>query len=275
MDFLAVDAALTRCADLVGGGPAFDQWQAGVYARLGQTPPVAYVEQDRVAIVEGTASHRIVAYADHGTLDPLIALFQADEAVRAISVPRDPAVPGFREVERWEHFFNLAHAPAAWGEVPDGYDIVTWQTDRAPEAVELLVATFGATLDGLYLTWPDFPTAESCHRLLADLQAGAHGAFAPEASFMASHRGKLAGLTLCTRPSADLCLLFEIAIRFRHRGTRLAVHLLDGVKVAMRDRGCQEVRFIARGRNAAVLALFRPEDVRSVHQDTGWVWLRD
>ncbi|MBM3273525.1 MAG: hypothetical protein FJZ00_00120, partial [Candidatus Sericytochromatia bacterium] len=53
MDFLAVDAALARCADLVGRGPAFEQWQAGVYARLGQAPPVAYVEQDRVAIVEG------------------------------------------------------------------------------------------------------------------------------------------------------------------------------------------------------------------------------
>jgi len=257
----------------VAAGPEFDAWQADFWRRFGQDPPLAYIAGDQVALVEGSAEHRVLVYADDGALEPLLALLQADRTVVAISIPGPRA--GFRPVERWEHRFDLKFAPAEAGPPPEGYEVRAWDPERASEAGELLASANGNSIDGLFLTWPDVPTQARCQRLVTDFQAGSQGPFSPGASLMALRDEKLVGLTLMSLPSRDEALLFEIAVRLRHRGKGLAPYLLARFKTYLAAQGYRWVRFLACGHNAAVLALFKPEEVRSERMDGGWIWVRE
>jgi ribosomal protein S18 acetylase RimI-like enzyme len=181
---------------------------------------------------------------------------------------------GFRPVERWEHRFDLAFTPERPAEPREPFDVRPWDAGAKIAAADLLATVNATTLDGLYLTWPDTPAPETCRRVLADFVAGSHGPFSAAVSFQAWRGSDLAGLTLVSLPEPGEALLFEIAVRFRHRGTGLARHLLDRLKLGLRPQGFRTVRFLACGHNAAVSALFRPEEVESRSLDRGFVWMR-
>lgn len=277
-DYLAVDAALARYRSTSGPvePAAFEAWSAAFWGRLGGDPAPAYVDGDRVALLEGTPEHRIVLDADPALWAPLAAALRADPRVRALSLPEAaPPLPGFKRVERWEHRFDLRFGPADPGPPPPGYAVEAWDDGSRAEAAALLASVNSTTVDGVFLTWPDRPSAQRCEALLADFAAGSHGPFSPETSFLARHGERLAALTLVSLPAPEEALLFEIAVRFRHRGTGLAPYLLDRLKATLRPRGFRYVRFLACGANAAVLSLFRPEEVLSERLDAGWIWLRD
>ncbi len=278
LDYLCVDAALTRYRAGLDAPAArtFDGWTASFWANLGQDPPGAYVDGEEVALLDGSADHRIVVQSAPGVLPALVATLQADPRIKAISLPKSAAPgPGFKPVERWEHRFDLRFGPVDPGAPPRGYTVTPWDDSRRPEAAALLNATNGATVDGVFLTWPDAPTPERCQALLDDLIGGSHGAFCRDTSLMALHAGRLVALLLVTLPSDEEALLYEIAVRFRHRGTGLAPFLLDRLKSTLRPRGFRHIRFLACGANAAVSSLFRADEVRSELLDAGWIWLRD
>lgn len=278
LDFLAVDAALERYRRRVAapGDPAFEDWLAAFWGRLGQDPPAAYLQDEDVALIDGTIEHRVVLDTAGDRLPELVAELRADPRVRAISLPGSSQPPaGFKPVERWEHRFDLRFGPADPGPPPPGYSVVPWDDARRDQAAALLASTNSASVDGVFLTWPDRPTPERCRALIDGLVAGSHGPFSHDTSFMAFQGDRLAALTLVSLPAAEEALLFEIAARFRHRGTGLAPYLLDRLKATLRPRGFRHVRFLACGANAAVLALFRPDEVRSERIDGGWIWLRD
>lgn len=291
VDFLVLDAAIERYRQRVmaeseagataggglGGVSGFEAWLASFWDRLGGEPCPAFVDGERVALLDGTLEHRVVLdVSDPAMWQEVAIALQADGRIRAISLPgAAPPVPGFRAVERWEYRFDLRFGPDDAGPVPAGYIVAPWQDAARSEAAALLSAVNAASVDGLFLTWPDRPTVQRCAALLDAFVRGSHGPFSPEASLMAWHDGRLAALTLVSLPSPEEALLFEIAARFRHRGTGMAPYLLDRIKVELRGRGFRHVRFLACGTNAAVRSLFRPEEVLSRRLDTGWIWLRD
>ena len=280
LDFMAVDAELSRyrakAAPEHADEAAYEPWLAAFWARFGQDPPLAYLHGDDVALLGGTIEHRIVLDSAPALLPDLVAGLRADPRTMAITLPAGyPPLAGFRSVERWEHHFDLRFGPADPGPAPAGYRVEPWQDAHRAEAARLLAAANAGRVDGVFLTWPDPASPERCLALLDGFLAGSHGPFSPETSFMAFHGDRLAALTLVSLPSAEEALLFEIAAGFRHRGTGLAARLLDGIKATLRPRGYRTVRFLACGANAAVLALFRPEEVRSERIDGAWMWLRD
>jgi len=275
LDFLAVDAALARFRARHAIPAEFAAWEGSFWARHGAgEAPLAYLAGDAAAFVEGSRTHRVVLYADPGMLPDLIRTLQADPAVHAISLSDAGDLPDFRVVERWEHRFDLRFAPAEPAPVHAPLAVEPWVPGRQADAADLLSAVNATTVDGLYLTWPDAPTQETCARVLAGLTGGSHGTFSPDVSFMAFDGDRLVGLTLVALEDAEVSFLFEIAVAFRYRGTGLARHMLDRLKVALAPRGFKTVRFLACGHNAAVQALFRPEEVASRALDRGFVWIR-
>ncbi len=257
-------------------------WQAEFWHRFMYGPfPAAYVAEGVTVLVGGTPGHRIVESCDGEGWESALDLLAADDRVQAITIPawriQDlpetlPAV-GFRRVTRLEHRFDLRFAPRTVGPPPAGYEVEIYDPARREEVAELL-ATVNRGLDGLFLTYPELPTRSTLSIVLERLESGAIGEFLPSVSFLATRRGQLVGLTLGVRQSAAETLLFEIAVRLRHRGTGLAPYLIDRFEHELARQGASWVQFATSDTHKGANALFAPAHARTSVVGSVWVWLR-
>lgn len=280
MDYLAVDRHVERHGASLPPDEA-RAWKNRFWSLFASGEfPAAYLGNGAIALVTGSVGHRVVDYADgpgwQGVLEALIA----DERVMAVSVLADsparrsePPAPDFRPVTRWEHRFDLRHAPPSVGSPPEGYRVHSYDPARRHEAAALLAST-NHGLDGLFLTFPELPSVENCLVLIERLESGILGPFVPEVSFLAFKGEQLVGLTLAVRPSEGDVLLYEIAVRLRHRGSGLATHLLDRLKRELADQGRSSVLFGTLSTNSGANALFHASQGASVPGESAWIWQR-
>lgn len=279
-----MDRLVERVRDL---RPAvWSAWQAAFWTRFEADPGWAWIGKDGGVLLGGGNGHRIVEFAaGEGWPDVLVDL-QADPAIAAVTVPLDvwpgsiagsignlgPPAPGFKFVARWTHAYDLHFAPQLVGTPPSGYALTDWEPASFQAAARLLTDINGPRVDGVFLTHPHMPTESACLELIGRILGSA--AFSPDASALAWHGDRLVGLSLVTHPAGVEAMLYEIAVRLRHRGSGLAPYLLDRLKVVSREAGKTHVRFLSCAGNRAVQGLFQAEHGTSEIVDRGWIWLR-
>ncbi len=282
LDFLQVDRQVERFLQQARLEADPRAWQAEFWHRFMHGPfPAAYVAEGATVLIGGTPGHRIVEFHAGDGWERALELLAADDRVQAISIPSwripelpdSPPAPGFRRVTRLEHRFDLRFAPPTIGPPPPGYEVEPYDPARRQEVAALLSAV-NQGLDGLFLTYPELPAQSTLAVVLERLEAGAIGEFLPGVSFLASRRGQLVGLTLGVRQSPAETLLFEIAVRLRHRGSGLAPYLIARLEHELARQGASWILFATSDTHRGANALFDPAHARTAVAGSVWIWLR-
>lgn len=268
---------------------AFSGWKDSLLAglMLGRNAFVGLWEDDEPVaglLLEGSPAHRTVLAAvgplDEHTLPAVMAAVQARTSAITYDESTGPdwlpmlAPLGFEAFAR--QTFVQAQDRVAFRELPETTLIIEPWADRHREPVVKLLAEANAgTLDGLFLTMPEWPTPEACARVLDATLAGQEGHFMPWASFVAREGEAFRGVILAVEaePGRQV-LLFDLAVHPAARGQNLSRRLVHTMQRAMIERGYAELLFMTMAENTPVQRLFRREEIVRYEEARGGYWIQ-
>jgi ribosomal protein S18 acetylase RimI-like enzyme len=268
---------------------AFAAWRDSAVAGLiiGRTGFMGVWEHDSLVgglLLEGSKAHRTVM-AVLGTVSPealVAAMAELQNRTSAITYAEEtgpdwPALLaplGFKTFSR--QTFVQEQALVEFRELPETPLVVeTWDDRHRDEVVKLLATANVGSLDGLFLTMPEWPTAEACARVLDALLAGQEGKFLPACSFTAREGDALRGVLLAVESAPQQALLFDLAVHPAARGQNLSRRLVHAMQRAMAAQGYTELLFLTMAENTPVQKLFRREEIVRYEESNGGYWIAE
>lgn len=280
----------SRLDELAGHFPspdAYAAWRDHAVAGLliGRTGFMGVWEDDALVgglLIEGAKAHRtVLAALGKVTPEALVAAMAALQTrTSAITFAEETgpdwapllAPLGFKPFTR--QTFVQGQSLVEYRELPETPLIIETWDDRHREAVVPLLAGANAgTLDGLFLTMPEWPTVEACTRVLDALLGGEEGAFLPWSSFTAREGDELRGVLLAVESAPKQALLFELVVHPAARGQNLSRRLVHAMQRALAAHGYDELLFLTVGENAPVHKLFRREEIIRYEESHGGYWI--
>jgi ribosomal protein S18 acetylase RimI-like enzyme len=268
---------------------AFTGWTEGLIAWL-MTSKVAVMglwdDQALVGglLLEGSREHRTVLATLGAVTDAdLTRLIEALQArTKAITYDTDTgptwqsvlAPLGFRPFVRQTFVQDLGLVE--FRDLPETALTLTPWKDSDREAIVALLATANVgTLDGLFLTMPEWPSEAACAGVLDALLAGTDGRFLPWASFVARDGAALRGVILAVESEPGRqALLFDLAVHPAARGQNLSRRLVHTMQRALLAHGFSELLFMTMAENTPVQHLFRREEIVRLEESGGGYWIR-
>lgn len=282
---------LEELAGLFPTPAAFAAWREAVLAGLmiGRYAFIglwdAHSEAPRAGLLlEGSKDHRTVI-AELGTLEgselnAVMGVLQG--RTRAVTFDADLGADwaerleplGFKPFVR--QTFVQDQALVEYRDVPEGSLVLEpWDDSHREPVVALLAAANAGTLDGLFLTMPDWPSPEACAAALDTMLSGREGHFLPWASFVAregeAFRGVILGVE--SEPGRQ-ALLFDLAVHPAARGQNLSRRLVHAQQRALVAHGFSELLFMTMAENTPVQRLFRREEIVKYEESRGGYWIR-
>ncbi|MOA03876.1 putative acetyltransferase [compost metagenome] len=235
-------------------------------------------------LLEGSKEHRtVLAALGEPTETEIFRLMEAvQQRASAITFDEEtgaewlqPLAPlGFKPFAR--QTFVQAQSLVEFRELaPTPLILEAWDDRHREAIVELLATANAGTLDGLFLTMPEWPSLAVCAQVLDDLLAGREGHFLPWASFVAREGEALRGVILAVESEPGRqALLFDLAVHPRARGQNLSRRLVHTMQRALIDRGFAELLFMTMAENTPVQRLFRREEIVGYEESRGGYWIR-
>lgn len=268
---------------------AFSGWTDGLVASLMFGKAAVMGLWDDAALVgglllEGSREHRTVLAALGTVTDADLTRLMAALQARTSAITYDadtgptwqePLAPlGFQPFVRQTFVQELARVE--FRDLPDTAVALTPWEDGDREAIVALLATANVgTLDGLFLTMPEWPSETACAGVLDALLAGTDGRFLPWASFVAREGEALRGVILAieSEPGRQ-ALLFDLAVHPAARGQNLSRRLVHTMQRALVAHGFSELLFMTMAENTPVQRLFRREEIVRLDESAGGYWIR-
>ena len=263
------------------GQPLGTRWMEAGVRRFGGAPGCIWFESDAAALIDRHGPLLLVRALEVPTCLPWLPDLLMQPGVAAVLVPEEailglpgspaferlPLPPGYRAYQRMAHEYDLARAPAVPRTLPDGYDLRPLEPESFARVGAMLSSVNVGSLNGVYLTFPDWPTPDRCRRLLHALHDARDGGVLGAVAW----RGEQpVAAILGMSEDDDTVLLYEIAVRLRHRPAGLSGAVLDRFKLAARDLGRRQLRFLTLAGVRGVEALFDPAEVQSRRVDRLW-----
>lgn len=268
---------------------AFSLWTDGLLASLmiGRMAVMgAWDEAELLGglLLEGSREHRTVL-ASLGALEDdmlprLFAALQTRTSAVTFDAETGPdwlgalAPLGFKPFVRQTFVQDLSIVD--FRDLPETtLDVRPWDDGDRQAVVALLATANVGTLDGLFLTMPEWPSEAACARVLDALLAGGDGRFLPQASFVAREGAALRGVVLAVESEpARQALLFDLAVHPAARGQNLSRRLVHTMQRALMAVGYRELLFMTMAENTPVQHLFRREEIVGLEESRGGYWIR-
>lgn len=197
-----------------------------------------------------------------------------DEGTVAISAEKLDAL-GFRLLERQVFTQRLDRVPGAEPQ-ETGFELVALTDAVRGHARRLFGRTHAMSVEGLYVTLPQAPTAQQCEAAFEGYLAGDQGAPVEPACVVARSQGRVVGVICCAESGEPgTAILLGLAVDPAERGRGLARVLVRRAQGQLRAHGFERMLFLTTDRNAPVHRLFTSEEVVSVQTFPARLWLRD
>ncbi|MEB3238122.1 MAG: hypothetical protein VKO64_10930 [Candidatus Sericytochromatia bacterium] len=263
------------------GQPLGSRWMEAGVRRFGDAPGCIWLEDDAAALIDRHGPMLVVRALEVPTSLPWLPELIRQPGISAVLVPEEAILglpgtpvfermavpPGYRAYQRVAHEYDLAQAAPIPRPVPEGYVLRPLEPATFARVGAMLSSVNIGSLNGAYLTFPDWPTPDRCRRLLHALHDARDGA---ALGAVAWHGDEPVAAILGMSEDDETVLLYEIAVRLRHRPTGLSGALLDRFKLAARAAGRERLRFLTVAGVRGVEALFDPAEVTSRRVDRLW-----
>ncbi|MEB3299529.1 MAG: GNAT family N-acetyltransferase [Candidatus Sericytochromatia bacterium] len=263
------------------GRPLGERWREAGVRRFGDAPGCLWLEGDAAALIDRHGPLLVVRALEVPTcLDWLPRLLSRTD-VEAVLLPEEaalalPGTPAFdrlplpeglRLYQRFEHDYELTGDAAEQAQLPEGYVIRPLEPEHFEQVGAMLSAVNLGSLNGVYLTFPDWPTPDRCRRLLHALHEARDGALLGAVAWF---EDRPVAAILGMSEDDQVVLLYEIAVRLRHRSLGLSGMLFESFKRRAVSLGRERLRFLTVAGVRGVENLFDLSVMRSRRVDRIW-----